>query len=195
VSRTKKPSKMELQLRPHLDAILNGSILSIDPSSGSKNSQPGYAIYRAGQLVDSGFIAVKAGEALHKRLFYLGNCLREQFEKPDVVVTENIPPFFPKEGESRFFNMSIVSLQRAVGVVQAAFDVPVIEVAPITWRKNIPDNYRKTDEADAIMLGLTVIKSACGIAGRPEPVLSERVLHKLKTDEWLKATGIDGDGA
>jgi Holliday junction resolvasome RuvABC endonuclease subunit len=179
-----KPSKLALALKPHVNLILNGTVISVDPSSGSRDSLPGYAIFRAGQYIDSGVITMPVFSDLHKRLFYLGKCLREQIaavEKPDILVTENIPPVMTGKG---FFNRSMVSLQRAIGVVQSSFDMPCLEVAPITWRQNIPDDYRKTDEADAIMMAITVIKHATLLIGKEPPIYSERMMHKLSTGEW-----------
>jgi hypothetical protein len=177
------PSKMQLSVKPHISNILGGTVLAVDPSSGSRESMPGYAIFKAGELVDSGFIALEHNDDLHKRLFNLGRCLRDQFAAPDILVTENIPPVMTGKG---FFNRSMVSLQRAIGVVISSYNCPLIEVAPITWRQNIPDDYRKTDEADALMMSWTVLKAAREIAGLPPVEMPERLRKKLQTGEWDK---------
>lgn len=175
------PSKMALSCKPHVGSIITGTVIAIDPSSGSRESMPGYAIFRAGELVDSGYIALQHNEDLRKRLHDLRRSLTEQFQVPDILVTENIPPVMTGKG---FFNRSMVSLQRAIGVVQSIWDVPCIEVAPITWRQNIPDDYRKTDETDAIMMALTVLKAAREIAGLPPVPFTDALKRKISTGEW-----------
>lgn len=178
-------SKLEDSIRPQIKLILDGHILSIDPSSGSRNSLPGYAIYKAGELVDSGVIQVPVGDNLHTRLFHLRKSMMEDFEKPDILVTENVPPVMQSKG---FFNKSVLSLQKAIGVVISCFDVPLIEVAPISWRQNIPATYQKTDENDAILMGYTVVKLAHIYAAKPVPVLKDL---KGKTTKSIEGIIID----
>ena len=180
-------SKVEDSIRPHLHAIFNGQILVIDPSSGSKNSQPGYAIYKYGILQDSGIIQIQYKTGLNNRLYQLSRSLREQFETPDILVTENIPPVIMGKSGSPggFFNMSMLSLQKSIGVVISCFDCPLIEVAPVSWRRNIPEGYLKTDENDSIMMGFTVLKLASKLDGRPDYLgMTDTLKHKLTTGKW-----------
>lgn len=174
-------SKLSDSIEPLTSLVLSGHLLAIDPSSGSRQSLPGYAIFKAGHLVDSGKIEIQYKEDLHRRLFYLSKILREQFERPDILITENVPPVMLGKG---FFNKSMLSLQKSIGVVISCFDCPLIEVAPVSWRQHIPENYNKTDEADAIMMGLTCLRVASTFTGVPAQPIDARLLHKLTTGEW-----------
>lgn len=186
--RKAKLSRFQESVGPLTEGILTGTILAIDPSSGSRDSQPGYAIFREGKLVDSGFIAVQPNWEPARRLRYLGKVLREEFETPDVLVTENIGVFTGATGGSAIgMTKALMSLQRAVGVVLASFDAPSIEVAPITWRTQIPALYKKTDEADAVMLAVTTIRAAQRLRGLPELEFDANLLAKLTTGSWAPA--------
>lgn len=143
-------SKLHHALEQHGELLKTGTVLSIDPSSGSQNSQPGYAIFEKGKLQDSGIIRIKARVALYNRLYELAEALRHDFIKPDLLITEGISIIMSGSG---FAGPGMVSLQRAIGVVQSCFSAPCLEVAPVTWRKYIPSEYKKTDENDAIMIG------------------------------------------
>ena len=178
-------SKIEEAINPVKATILSGTVLAVDPSSGSKESMPGYAIFKAGIFVDSGVIRIQHRQTLQQRLFDLRESLQNDFKDlaPDVLVVENIPPFIASKGGGAAFGAtkSILSLHKAVGVTVSCFSCPLIEVSPISWRKYIPENYRKTDENDSIMMALTVLKIASGFTEFPiTPVL----LAKLKTGEW-----------
>lgn len=149
---------LQKQLAGIEELVIKGKVLAIDPSSGSQKSQPGYSIYEAGVLIDSGTIQVNHKNQLHSRLFYLARCIREQFDTPDILVTENISSVM--NNNAGFMSKNMVPLQRAVGVVQSIFECPCLEVAPATWRKYIPKDYVKSDENDAIMLGWAAIFEA-----------------------------------
>jgi len=177
-------SKLEGQVLSHLGELLNGEILAIDPSSGSANSQPGYAIYKAGQLVDSGLVRIRSGDDISNRLYRLARSLREDFSKPDLLVTENIPPFMGEGPGASFATRNVISLHQSVGVVMSIWDVPVLQVSPRSWRSLVPDNYFKTDENDAIMLGWTAIHKAYLSERKEFRELDERLVHKLTTGKW-----------
>lgn len=176
-------SKMSDSISPHVNAILHGKLLAIDPSSGSKESQPGYCIFKAGQFVDSGIIRIEYRQSLQLRLYSLRETLQRDFAdvNPDVLVVENIPPFIAAPGKFGGNTKSILSLHKAVGVTVSCFNCPLIEVAPISWRKQIPENYRKTDENDSIMMALTVLKVASGAKEFP---ITPELLGKLRSGEW-----------
>lgn len=140
--------------------ILAGRMLVLDPSCGSMSSQPGYAEYINGELIDSGVVEMPVEAQLTRRLYYLGRTLREQFpEKYDVVVVEDIPILrFSKFGRSL---ASQVSLHYAVGVIYSAFNCDTfLKVAPATWHSFAPDSYIKSDESDALVMGHAVLRVA-----------------------------------
>lgn len=177
-------SKLEQSIREHTALLLNGMVLAIDPSSGSQNSQPGYAIYKSGQLVDSGLVRIRSGDHISNRLYRLSKSLREDFEQPDLLVTENIPPFMGEGPGAAFATRNVISLHQSVGVVMSVWDVPVLQVSPRSWRSLIPDNYVKSDENDAIMLGWTAIHKAYLAENLDIKRFDERLTRKLTTGEW-----------
>lgn len=126
-------------------------MLCIDPSCGSSSSMPGYAIYREGTLTESGTIEIPAvGRPLADRLQDLLQALQSQFERPDLLVVEKIPPRrFGRGGAEAH-----ASLLRSTGVVYSAYHgVPVLTIRPQQWRKMLPEGWTKGDEQDAIALG------------------------------------------
>lgn len=160
-------SKMETQVAAIVGTVLEGKLLSIDPSSGSKQSLPGYAVWEAGKLKDSGVIEIEPSEYINIKLQRIADSLRDEFEIPDALVLENIPP---RVGFSR----GSINLHRSVGAIMSAVRCQaIIEVAPISWRKYIPENYKKTDENDAIMFGYTVIATAIKLKQGTVPELKD----------------------
>lgn len=153
------------------ESLISGHVLAIDPSSGSRDSMPGYAVFRAGRLIDSGLIEVARGRELNRKLFIIGETLRTQFESPDVLVVEHIPPFMRGSG----FSKSIVALQRAIGMIIGSIDRPLLEVPPITWHKLAPDGYVKSDEKDAVMIGYAAIWTAHRLKNLSPPELPAKV--------------------
>lgn len=180
----KELTSLEKQLVGHVDKIKTGIILAIDPSSGSYNSQPGYALYNKGELEDSGIVEIHSGDHISNRLHRLAKALKEEFDEPALLVTENIPPFMAEQGSSPFATRNVISLHQSVGVIMSIWDVPAITVSPRTWRSFIPDNYIKNDEHDAIMIGWAAVQYAKRIEGEEPNELTEDILIKLTTGEW-----------
>lgn len=149
------------------DKVLAGRVLVLDPSCGSLSSLPGYAIYEAGVLKDSGVIEMPIQADLHRRLYYLRKCLTEQFpEKIDAVLYEDIPILrFNKFGRSL---KGQVSLHYAVGVILSAFGCDTyLSIAPGTWRSFASEEHlwRKergeaSDESDAVVMGHALMRIA-----------------------------------
>ena len=177
-------SKLDKAVASNIGPLLNGTILAIDPSSGSANSQPGYALFKSGQLEDSGLVRIRSGDEVHNRLYRLSHSLREDFEQPDLLVTENIPPFMGEGPGAAFATRNVISLHQSVGVIMSIWDVPVLLVSPRSWRSLVPDNYHKSDENDAIMLGWTAIHKALLANSLEFREFDERLLHKLTTGVW-----------
>jgi len=150
-------------------------MLVLDPSIGSQSSQPGYAIYEKGELVESGVIEMPTSASTARRLYYLGKCLREQFhEKYDVVLIELIPALrFNKFGRSL---QSQIPLHYAVAVCMSSFDTDcLLEISPSTWRsyadeQHLVDKKNKMqgmDEQDAICMGHSVLEIATYLSTTP----------------------------
>lgn len=168
-----KGSIADRQIAGLVPLLTTGHVLSIDPSSGSRESVPGYSIWKAGVLIDSGVLDIHFSDNLNKKLFDISHSFRTEFDAPDVLVTELISSYMGT------FSKSICNLQRSVGVVYSLWDCPIVEVSPTTWRKLIPENYQKGDESDAIMIGWTAIQKAFALTGRPMPSLPDWGLDVL----------------
>ena len=183
-ARKQKLTGLDKDLSGCINDVISGTVLAIDPSSGSTNSQPGYAIYQAGRLVDSGLVRIHSGDHISNRLHRLATTLRTEFIKPDILVTENIPPFMGEGPGASFATRNVISLHQSIGVIMSIWDVPVVQVSPRTWRSKIPDNYLKSDENDAIMLGWTAINRGRELVGMQSIELSDRLLIKLQKGSW-----------
>ncbi len=141
---------LRTKIRQHADIILSGTVLAIDPSSGSSSSMPGFSIWLDGGLFLSGIIKLDPKKAIGHRLTTLYHKIQELTDaRPDVLVVESINKMQAHE-----------YLLYAVGVTMAAADAPVvISVHNSFWKsvaKATPD-YKKSDSEDAIMLGRSVI--------------------------------------
>lgn len=162
--KKKKQSKVDYQVAKCKSALLEGTVLAIDPSSGSASSLPGYALFRCGELIDSGVIDLKVGWELHRRLSQLATTLREDFEEVDVLVLENIPVTgFGRSSKAH------ASLIKAVGaILSSAKYKALVEISPSTWRAYIKRHadefteYEKSDEWDAIIMGYCILDKARG---------------------------------
>lgn len=167
-------SKIADRCEEYAHEILTGRLMAIDPSSGSMKSVPGYAIYEAGVLVDSGILNVPRDLPLPIKLRMIADSLRQEFKRPDVIAIEHIAPFFKNQGKAEFLNRNVLALHRSVGAIYSAVNCERwIEVSPISWRTKIPENYNKTDENDAIMIGYTCIANACLATKQPIPPLRD----------------------
>lgn len=157
-SKINKTTKMYKQIKGCWQQVLEGTFLAIDPSSGSSSSMPGYAVFLNGNLVESGIISVSPAAKKNTRLFGITDSLRTEFDHPDVIAIENIPPMTFKGGGMS--GWSLVALQRSIGAIISVFDCEYIEVAPIAWKSYRFEGYEKNDQNDAICIGLCVIAAA-----------------------------------
>lgn len=140
--------------------VLKGTMLCVDPSTGSKSSRPGYAWYEAGKLKESGEIIVDLKSNKSKRLYEIARTIREEFPEPDVLVVEYIPPVTYKTG-NQMNGVSLMALQKAIGAILGARPFEhVLEIPASAWRSHKPAEYVKTDEWDSIVIGLCAINTA-----------------------------------
>lgn len=154
-----KQTKIYQNIRKYYQEILKGTLIAFDPSSGSSDSMPGYAIFVAGKLVESGVIKLRPQDSKNVRLYGIAESIREQFPKADVVAIENIPPVsYNRSGAMS--GWALVSLQRSVGAIMSCFNCSYIEVAPAAWGKYKFDGYIKGDEHDSVCIGLACISIA-----------------------------------
>jgi hypothetical protein len=135
-------------------------MLCVDPSTGSRSSLPGFAWYEAGILVESGEITVDPEANRSKRLYEISRTIKEEFETPEILVVEYIPPVTYRTG-NRMNGISLMALQKAIGAIIATHPFEhLLEIPAAAWRAHKPDNYVKTDEMDSICLGLCAINTA-----------------------------------
>jgi len=154
----KKP-KFHTQIEKAGPTCLKGTLLAFDPSTGSHSSMPGYAIFKNGELVESGIIQVNPSARRNVRLFSITESLRTEFPKPDIIAIENIPPVrYSRAGSMG--GWALVAIQRSIGAIISCFDCEYVEVSPKAWQNYKFHGYEKSDEHDAICIGLCVIETA-----------------------------------
>ena len=154
-----KGSKVYLEVSNNIKGLTMGVVISIDPSIGSSSSMPGWAVYRAGELVASGVISLPREKSLVTRLKALANNMRMLYRKylPDVLVYEEIPAQRHGMGNAE----AHASLLKAVGVI-LSIEGPeaAVGIYPVSWKGMVSEQYVKGDEADAIEIGRIVIEHA-----------------------------------
>lgn len=151
--------KQTMQAYYHL---INGLVVSIDPSVGSSSSMPGYAVYRQAKLVESGTFPLNPKDSVPVRLRVLANHLRKLYVKypADVLVFEDIPSLRQGGGNAN----AHASLLKAVGAI---LSVPgpthYVGIMPVSWKRQVSEHYQKGDESDAIEIGRIVLDLACEV--------------------------------
>lgn len=130
--------------------VLYGTLVTVDPSIGSRDSQPGYAVFEKGVLSMSGTMAIDHKLSVYKR----ARLLHEMFSlmlpaPPDVLGIERLP--------TSFANVRCIW---SAGITVAAMNATqTIEICIPFWKayaKTRP-KYVKGDEADAVVMGEALI--------------------------------------
>jgi hypothetical protein len=167
----KKTSQLYQDISKNLEIVTKGRLLVVDPSSSSRGSQPGYALFEAGVLKDMGVIEIPPSMALNRKLHRLVTALRKDFPQVDVLAIELISPFFARGKGFTGFNKPNVSLQRACGATLGAVECELaLEVSPQSWHMHAPEGYVKNDAGDALLMALTILYTADTLLGvDPEP--------------------------
>lgn len=139
-------------IRKVLKPLLEGVVLCIDPSCGSKGetgSLPGWAVSVGGKLMGSGVIHLPVEEDLWVRLQALHHGLRALVKEydPDVMVYEQIAPRRYGGGSAH----SHASLLKAVGVtLSVSGPSAYVGLRPTVWTRWKRSTYVKGDRADAV---------------------------------------------
>lgn len=178
VKKRKKNQSNEVLCRERLGAnktkILTGSLLCIDPSSGSESSQPGWALFQNGVLVEAGVAEINHRLELRSRLRLVWEYFSVWADKVDIVLIEEIPvrPIRTKmdansSGKTWMNAKSHGSLVEAIGATKAAFPVsiPVVKLPASLWHRVSRDQgwamqastVKKSDYMDAVRIGMTAI--------------------------------------
>lgn len=164
--RPAKLSELDLAVAKYRTTFATGRVLSIDPSSGSAGSQPGYSLCVAGNIVECGTLVVQPGVHEAKRYQQLLKALQELCARfpPDLLVIEKIALVF---GGQKFFRQDgVIRLHRSIGVAMASHDFDrIVECAPASWHswlrhQGLHDSYVKTDAHDSAVLLLTCFARA-----------------------------------
>lgn len=159
------------EIRKALKPLLEGIVLCIDPSCGSKGptgSLPGWAVSVAGRLEASGVIELPVEEDLWVRLQALHHGLRRLIKEysPDVLVYEQIAPRRYGGGSAH----SHASLLKAVGVtLSVSGPTTYIGLRPTIWTKHKRSTYVKSDEADAVEILYVALETASYISDNDPP--------------------------
>lgn len=135
--------KFQVSLRPHKKQILNGTILAIDPGSISL----GWAWFIKGEFIMSGEYKAPSTHSAHKRLMKIMDQL-QVWTGADVLAIEKM---------FRFNASLIWSVGSTITTIRP--DV-FIEVPIRCWQQSLPDDYVKSDEQDAVLIGQCVIDLA-----------------------------------
>lgn len=160
--------------------LWQGAVIAVDPSSGSQNSNPGFALADKGRLVFSGTLPIYSttnGKVtpLHKRLHRLQKGLLEIVVEPDIVVIESLPPFMSGAGGD-FRTARTISLHQSAGCVMATWDVDYLLGVPVIshqslMKKLTKGHYVKSDENDAIAILVTAFFNAGVVLTNMDEVL------------------------
>ncbi len=152
-----KTSQTYKEIRENAVLLVSGTVLSIDPSIGSYSSMPGWAVYEAGELVESGRLELDPSLPIPLRLSRLVRKLA-LLPVPDILVYEKLPVSAHGGGRSQ---VGHASLLMALGATLSVYgELPTVGIMPISWKKLVRPEYVKGDEADAIEIGHIVVTSA-----------------------------------
>lgn len=163
-----KGSQAYSEVRAALKELQEGIILAIDPSIGSQGSQPGWAVYQAGELQGSGTIEIDPTASTPARLQRLNHGVRQLMKQwnPDVMVYENITDV-PYKG---FSARGHAPLMKALGaILSISGPDKYVGMLAASWRRCARPEYQKGDEADAIEIGWVAVTEARRIADIDPP--------------------------
>lgn len=135
----------------HSRKIMNGTLLAIDPSSGSESSQPAFSVFVKGELTLSGELTLPPKHGIATRLQLLDTKIRNLLPAPPTVLAiEEI------QGQ----NFSHRYLQWAIGCIVSASRTPsLIQVPTNMWKAvaRASSEYQKSDVNDALIIGQTIV--------------------------------------
>lgn len=163
-----KTSQAYQQIQGCLLQLQSGVVVAIDPSIGSSSSQPGFAVYREGDLVTSGTFQIEATLPVWTRLHKLVHQLRHLYKEwsPDVLVFEDIPSLRQGGGNAN----AHASLLKAVGAILSVSGPDYyVGLMPLSWKRMVRSTYVKGDRQDAEEIGHIAISEAKRIEEEDPP--------------------------
>lgn len=154
-----KGTKLYSSIREYRDLFLREPFLSIDPSCGSRSSQPGWAVWHAGELLGSGIFKIDPETELWERLQLLASYVKDAVEtwQPSLLLYEEISakPWGRRGGYNATGHASLL---KSVGtIMSAATGLPCVGIRPSIWKKLTRPDYIKSDQADAVEMGWAVL--------------------------------------
>jgi hypothetical protein len=165
-AKGRPPSIFDVMCKRYAHLLQKGLVLVVDPSSGSRESMPGFVLVEDAAVVNSGTIQLDLKKPPHRRLHDLQTEMFAIVPAVDLIVTESIPPFMSGKGGG-FRTQSVVQLHWSVGAILSAYDADLIQVPIQSWRswvtKNvgeIGETYKKGDEVDALAMTATLYAHA-----------------------------------
>lgn len=156
MARKSKPSNPTEHCRSEL---LDGKMISIDPSSG-KSGVAGFARFDGGYLVDYGVITIPYSTSSYKRFQSLRKKLEtDHGEEVDVLVIELL-----KSVRSVHYNVKSVLVQAAAVIAASLNWNKCAIVSAMSWQaiaKRL-GGWIKRDDVDAVYMGYAAIALANG---------------------------------
>lgn len=157
--------------------ILNGSMLCIDPSSGGTNrkgekSNAGWGVFGEGKVLESGLLELDHGESKEVRLRAIADCMRESFDKYDILVIEDINGYKAPQ----------VLIQACGAFISSTNTKGLVEMNSRTWQAiaNRLGGWKKGDEADALFIGWAAIAFAMGYNQTDKEDVREEILKEVR---------------
>ena len=165
--------------------VLEGTMISIDPSSG-KSGVAGWARFDSGFLLDHGVITIPYSNAPYKRFQGLRKKCMSDFEgiEFDVFLVELL------KGRGRNYVVKPV-LQQASAVIAASLDWDKCTyISPVSWQaiaKRL-GGWIKRDDVDAVYQGYALIAFANGYKSTWKKEAQLAFLEELATEyNWKRS--------
>ena len=165
--------------------ILDGKMISIDPSSG-KSGVAGWAIFDGGYLESYGTMTIPYSASSYKRFQSIRKKIQDDYSDDFKVLTIEL-----LKGRSRSYNVKPV-LKQASAVIAASLEwEDCVLITPMSWQaiaKRI-GGWIKRDDIDAVYQGYAVIALANGYksAGWKKEAQIEFLKELAETYNWKRS--------
>lgn len=158
-------SQAEINCIKYKDLILNGTMVSCDPSSGgvgsSAKSNPAFTLWEAGEAKDTWTEEIVGSWKPYERLAALSRAVSEVECGVLVIEDVGVIQFPPKKGRPGFNKVNKSLIWSVGAIVGGIAPDQLIEVKPQTWQRFIDKKtYIKSDINDSIGIGWAAIQMA-----------------------------------
>lgn len=160
----------------NVNSILTGKMISIDPSSGSRESLPGWAVFEGGKLKKSGVIEIDPNlmgpQYLPHRLQAIGKYCRNYLTDCDLLAIEKIT-----EPNSGTIMSAYMPLLKSVGAFESNILFKYhIGIPPWDWKTHVPTGYIKSDMNDAESIGNFLVHHATAAKKKAKAIIAKAKL-------------------